>query len=261
MTQLRSILLKASVAAFVLQVPNVAEAQQFRNPPGRYFPLNQSTPAGVASQWHSLSAGTSIGSPQAVQVNVTSGGTISFFDSNQTAVETQPSPAQAKLAVGHVYRLHLTNIPKLMGVDLYPTLEILDQLHPPPGMEDRYPIPVTITKDEIQAATEGRMVTKVIYLEAPRRALSARRTLEQATTSMPNSINLFAEADRLGRPMAILRIGSRRPTPGSQNYDFFGSGGPVTPSAMFQRAPSVANVKSPGRVQLNSVRPASFVRP
>ncbi len=255
----RSILIKLCVAVFVLQVPNVA-AQQFRNPDGRYFPLDQSTPAGIASQWHSLSAGTTIGSPQAVRVNVVGGATISFYDSSQAALETQPSPAQAKLAVGHSYRLRISGLPKLPGVDLFPTLEILDQLHPPPGMEDRYPVPITITKDELEAAAAGRMVTKVIYLEAPRRALGARRSLEEATTNMPNTINLFAEADRLGRPMAILRIGSRSPTPGNPNYNFFGSGGPVMPSALYHMPDHTART-APGRVRLGSVRPASFVRP
>lgn len=259
MKLIRSILIKVCVAVFVLQVPNVA-AQQFRNPDGRYFPLNQSTPAGVAAQWHSLSAGTTIGAPQAVRVDVAGGATISFYDSSQSALETQPSPAQAKLAVGHSYRLRISGLPKLPGVDLYPTVEILDQLHPPPGMEDRYPVPITITKDELEAAAAGRMITKVIYLEAPRRALGARRSLDEATTSMPNNINLLAEADRLGRPMAILRVGSRRPTPGSMNYDFFGTGGPVMPSALYRTSDRIAR-KAPGRVRLGSVRPASFVRP
>lgn len=248
------------IAVFVLQVPNFAFGQQFTNPPGRYFPLNQSTPAGVASQWHSLSAGTTIGSPQAVRVELPSGGMVSFMDSYGSALETQPAPAQAGLAVGHVYRLQISNIPDLAGVELYPSIEILDQLHPPAGLENRYPIPLAITKDEIVAASKGRMVTKVVYLEAPRRALAVRRSLEEATTKLPNRINLFAEADRLGRPMLILRLGSRKPVVNGANGDFFGTGGPIQSSLIYQR-PAVINEPQAGRATLFPVRQASNVRP
>jgi hypothetical protein len=248
------------IAVFILQVPNVAFGQQFRNPSGRYFPLNQSTPAGVASQWHSLSAGTTIGAPQAVRVELPSGGTVSFMDSYGSAMETQPAPAQAGLAVGHVYRLHISNMPKLPGVELYPSIEILDQLHPPAGLENRYPIPLSITKDEIVAASKGRMVTKVVYLEAPRQALAVRRSLEEATTKIPNSMNLFAEADRLGRPMLILRLGSRKPVVNGTNGDFFGTGGPIQPSFIYRR-PADVDEPQAGRATLFPLRHASNVRP
>lgn len=243
-------------AVFVLQLPNVASGQQFRNPPGRYFPLNQSTPAGVASQWHSLSAGTVIGSPQAVRVELPTGGTVSFLDSFGSAVDTQPSPAQAGMAVGHVYRLHITGVPDLAEVDLYPSIEILDQLHPPAGLENRYPIPVAITKDEMVAASKGRMITKVVYLEAPRRAMPTPRSLTEATTKVPNSINLFAEADRLGRPMLILRLGSRKPMLNGVNADFFGTGGPIQPSMIYQQ-PAADSEPQAGRAMLFPIRQAS----
>ena len=182
------------------------------------------------------------------------------MDSYGSALETQPAPAQAGLAVGHVYRLQISNIPDLAGVELYPSIEILDQLHPPAGLENRYPIPLAITKDEIVAASKGRMVTKVVYLEAPRRALAVRRSLEEATTKLPNRINLFAEADRLGRPMLILRLGSRKPVVNGANGDFFGTGGPIQSSLIYQR-PAVINEPQAGRATLFPVRQASNVRP
>ncbi len=227
----RSTLLAACVAAvFVISVPNVANAQRFANPGGRYFPLDQETAPGVAAQWQTLSRGTRVGAAQAVRVEAPRGTTVSFY-SGLEETEVQPAPAQVKLAVGHIYRLKLSNIPGLKGVTLYPSVEMLDRLHPPAGMEDRYPVPIAITVDELKAAAQGQFVTKVIYLEAPRRAIGKKRSLPEATTTMPNSINLFAEADRLGRPMMILRIGSRTPTPGAAiGYHFYGSGGPIMPS-------------------------------
>ena len=250
-------LISACIAAvFVLQVPSFSLAQQFQNPAGRYFPLNQTTPAGIASQWHSLSAGTTIGAPQPVKVELPTGGTVSFMDHNGSSYETQPAPAQARLAVGHVYRLKLSGIPDFGSLELYPSIEILDQLHPPIGMEDKYPIPLAITKDEIEAAAKGRMVTKVIYLEAPRHAMSARRTLPEATTSVPYKMNLLAEADRLGRPMLILRLGSRKPTLNGSNPGFFGTGGPIQPSMLF-RSSAPLRAAETGRAKVSLVRQAS----
>jgi hypothetical protein len=243
-------------AVFVLQVPAFSYGQQFQNPAGRYFPLNQTTPAGVAAQWHTLSAGTTIGAPQPIRVDLPSGGTVSFLDHMGSSLETQPAPAQANLAVGHVYRLQVSGIPDFGSLELYPSIEILDQLHPPAGMADRYPIPVAITKDEIEAAANGRMVTKVIYLEAPRHALGAKRSLPEATENVPYRMNLLAEADRLGRPMLILRLGSRKPSVNGSNHGFFGTGGPIQPSALY-RVPSPLHTAGVGKAKLFPVRQAS----
>ncbi len=245
MTHQRSkVVLTAFIAAAtVFSAATSASAQQYTQPAGRYFPLNQSTPPGIAAQWHSLSAGTTIGSPQAVRVEVTGGATVSFFDGSAAEVDVQPSPAQTRLAVGHTYRLKITGLPGFPGVDLYPSVEILDQLHPPQGHEDVYSIPLVITQDEIAKALEGRMVTKVVYLEPPRQAVGVQRSLAESTTTMPNRANLFAEADRLGRPMAIIRLGSRTPSLSGPNHHFFGTGGPVqTISPQF--VPAAADQKN-----------------
>lgn len=259
MTRHRFDLLAACcAAAFLISVPNTARGQQFRDPAGRYFPLNQATPPGVAAQWHSLSAGTVIGAPQPVRIDVPGGGTVSVFTATDQFAHSQPAPAQMTLSVGHLYRLRLTNIPGAEGVELFPSLEVLDQLHPPAGMAHRYPVPVTITADEIAAAQEGRLVTKVIYLESPREAKGPRRSLVEATTTVPNRTNLFAEADRLGRPMLILRIGSRVPAPGTPPQ-FFGTGGPVgiSPAAAAPQK-SAQNHTSPSRVRVSMRLPASL---
>ncbi len=84
---------------------------------------------------------------------------------------------------------------------------------PPPGQELRFPIPIELTLEELDLAASGRYITRVIYLEDPRTALGVRedpdrqRYYEVDSTSDPLEV-----ADRIGRPMAILRMGSRIPT-------------------------------------------------
>lgn len=239
----------------------IAVGQQFRDPVGRYFPLNQSTPLGVAGQWHSLSAGTQIGSLQDVRFGVVGGGSVNIYQTPEQSFGG-PAPTQVRLAVGHSYRLRLSDIPDHAGVELYPSIEILDRLHPPAGSESAYPVPVEITKDEIEAAIAGRLVTKVVYLEPPRRAVGLPRSIDEATATVPNRVNLLAEADVRGRPMLILRLGSRTPGPGA-GYRFFGTGGPVEPSAtpVPQQRKTAFRPHGPstGRARVSMLsRPASF---
>src|SRR5262249_6385967 len=60
---------------------------------------------------------------------------------------------------------------------------------------------------------QGRLVTKVIYLEDPDQALPFRMSKDQipVVTLNPTEHPLRVAA-ALGRPMAIVRLGGRRPT-------------------------------------------------
>ena len=85
---------------------------------------------------------------------------------------------------------------------------MIDRLYPPLGQERRFPIPVDITKEELELALSGRFVTRVIYLEDPQHALPvAEQPDEQTYFQIPPGDNPLDVADRLGRPMAILRLG------------------------------------------------------
>jgi hypothetical protein len=120
----------------------------------------------------------------------------------------------AGMQIGPVYRLKVTEIPNYPGVEIFPTVEVIDRLHPPPGMLLRYPIPIELTQDELELAADGSFVTRVIYVEDPHQALpvAQRRDSEQRWVEAPHGEDPLVTADRFGRPIAILRIGGRVPT-------------------------------------------------
>lgn len=133
---------------------------------------------------------------------------------------------QAGLMIGSVYRFKITNIPRLEGAEVYPTIEVIDRTYPPPGLATRYPITVQIGEDDLRSAIAGQLVTRVIYLEDPQSSIPLEQT--QASDS-PMDIAEYQDAlevaDRFGRPVAILRMGSLAPP---SSYElmpafFFGS--------------------------------------
>jgi hypothetical protein len=140
-------------------------------------------------------------------------------------LEPEPAPLLAGLLIGSAYRFRVTNIPLNEGIEIFPTVEVVDRLYPPPGQAARFPIPIELTHDELELAIEGRYVVRVIYLEDPRGAVPhASHPRKQDYHEVAADRDLFHEADRLGRPMAILRIGSRQPPEGGPDPAFlFGS--------------------------------------
>ncbi|KAA1259731.1 hypothetical protein LF1_22680 [Rubripirellula obstinata] len=147
------------------------------------------------------------------------------LSSSDTFMETEPD-LEAGLMVGSVYRFKMTTIPGYEGAELYPTIEVIDRTYPPPGLATKYPIEVYLDEDDIQAALDGQMVTRVVYLEDPQTASplpqtqAAERPIE--TTYYQDALEV---ADRFGRPVAIVRIGSVAPprSPALMPRFFFGS--------------------------------------
>ena len=79
------------------------------------------------------------------------------------------------MQIGPVYRLQVTDIPNNPGVEIFPTVEVIDRLYPPPGLALRFPIPIELTQDELEMAARGTFVTRVIYVEDPSIALPVRQ--------------------------------------------------------------------------------------
>ncbi len=125
---------------------------------------------------------------------------------------TSASPLHAGLLVGAVYRFKVTSIPGYEGEELYPTVEVIDRTYPPHHLAARYPIPINLELDDLLAALAGQLVTRVIYLEDATAALPVSTTPEssQAFDVAANQDPLHV-ADTLGRPVAIVRIGSLTP--------------------------------------------------
>jgi hypothetical protein len=124
------------------------------------------------------------------------------------------------MQIGPVYRLRVAGFAPDGGGEVFPTVEVIDRLYPPAGLALRYPIPIELTRDELQKAADGMLVTRVIYLENPNAALPADEPQgEQPWVEAPHGTDPLAIADEMGRPVAILRIGGRVPNQNTTVFD------------------------------------------
>lgn len=187
-------------------------------------PLNQQSPPGMAGRWARVLGRSTPDYLQPIQIVLPTKGNVTFHLIREGKAHSEASPAFARVAVGALYRVKISDMPELPGKSLYPSIEIIDRLHPPRGKADAFPVPIKFTVEEIELAARGRLITKVVYLEQPQ--IAARREAPVPVTTLPPNRNLILEADRLGRPMAIVRLGARQPT--EENFrTFFGPGGPI----------------------------------
>ncbi len=183
--------------------------------------LDHRAPTGVAGRWSALTRPGIAGAPQPIKVTVPTTGQITFYAGSPQRGFQMPAPAMAGFGVGYVYRVKISDMPEFPGVELYPTIELLDRLHPPAGYELEFPVPIQITEEEIETVMKDQMVTKVVYLEKPDFAFPVVQTGGARIENLPPSDNLLQAADLRGRPMAIVRIGGRIPDPHSPKDEFF----------------------------------------
>jgi hypothetical protein len=129
-----------------------------------------------------------------------------------TFTESMPQPVRVGMLIAPVYRLRVTNIPLRPGLELFPTIEIIDRLYAPRDQAHRFPIPIELTEQDLTLASEGKFVTRVIYVEDPQSALPVDDDPhEQGWFDAGAGADPLEVADLLGRPVAILRIGGRLP--------------------------------------------------
>ena len=179
---------------------------------------------------------------QPVEIKAPSGASVSLAVDHQFE-HPEPAPRNVGLLIGAVYRLRVMGIPLFAGLEVFPTIEIIDRLYAPPDQQARFAIPIDITAEELRLAADGKFVTRVIYLEDPRRALPARDDPQTQTwfEAAPGQDPL-AVADGLGRPVAILRLGARLPSQGQMQDAGFFYGSP--PFIALPTAAPVAKVKN-----------------
>lgn len=230
MIRMTPIIATLSLAAVALATAPFVAAQQYPPVDGRQFPLNQMSPPGMSAQWATNIGRAKPSHFQPVRVILPTEGTVTFYESADRPIELA-GPAQAGLLVGNVYRLKVSGLEDFPGVDFYPSIELIDRLHPPTGREDDFPIDFEFTPEEFEWAANGRLVTKVIYLEQPERVPTVLLDSLQRIQTIEPSRNALAEADSLGRPMAIVRLGGRTPDPLRPDPQFFGPGGPIRVAA------------------------------
>lgn len=148
---------------------------------------------------------------QPVEIRGPEGALIATAEGGQFS-DTQPAPMTVGLLIGSVYRMRVTNIPLQEGLEVYPTIEVIDRTYPPVGLEFKFPIPIELSQEELEMALDGKFVTRVIYLEEPAAAVPAVQTRDlQPYYDVSEGENPLEVADGLGRPVAILRMGARVP--------------------------------------------------
>jgi hypothetical protein len=220
-----TVVVGGSIALFAMFSGTAAVAQVGGGAP--YFPLDHRIP-GRVSEWNRAITPRAAEYVQPVRIELPSIGLVTYYDGAPERRVLTQAPSQAGMIVGRTYRVEISGMPEFPGVELYPTIELLDRLHPPAGREDEFPIPLPFTEEEIETALEDRLVTKVIYLEEPRWAVPRDVKLTVKVADVPPTANLLQAADRRGRAMAIIRLGGRTPAtePGGDSR-FFGDLAPV----------------------------------
>jgi len=126
--------------------------------------------------------------------------------------EAVTTPGPVGLRPGYPYRFQVSDAPGSRGTVLYPSIEVRGSLVPRPGLTDvsKHPVPITITEHDLARALEGRLVTKVYFLEDPEQAApvdgAPGEPLEGTAETEADAIK---EARTRGRPMLIFRLGER----------------------------------------------------
>jgi hypothetical protein len=238
----------ATLSLLVVAPISFVAAQQYPPVDGRQFPLNQMSPPGMSAQWSANIGPAKPAYFQPVRVILPTAGKVTFYESANRPLELT-APAQAGLLVGNVYRLKVSGLEDFAGIDFYPSIELIDRVHPPTGREEDFPIDFEFTTEEFEWAANGRLVTKVIYLEQPERVPTLLLDSAQRIQTIEPSRNALAEADSLGRPMAIVRLGGRTPDPLRPDPQFFGPGGPIR--VVVKPAHAASNPKQPAVQQVS----------
>jgi hypothetical protein len=164
---------------------------------------------------------------QPIEVRAPQGTQLAFVANGQFGPSLL-APTKAGMLIGAVYRMKVTNIPGLEGVEVFPSIEVINRIYPPRGLEAKFAIPIHLSQREIEMATQGFFVTRVIYLEDPTNPIPVDEPIgRQRTLNIRYTEDPLHVADKLGRPVAILRIGSRSPQLNAQTGRFMFSSPPI----------------------------------
>ncbi len=199
-------------------------------------------PPGAIGRQRLMRGGPLSGFCQPVEIRAPQGARIAPA-AGSNFLRGQKNQLQVGLTIGPIYRFRVSEIPDHPGLELFPTVELIDRLYPPPGQRHRFPVPIELTLEELVSAASGSFITRVIYLEDPDLAPAiARKDQDRPWIEARPGEDPLVVADHLGRPMAILRLGGRLPD-NNQPSDAFLYGSP--PAQIYDSAPaSVAEVSS-----------------
>ena len=247
---------KMAMAALLCVVTlSAVSAQQ---PPVHFWHPAGLPPGAIGSQ--QLQRGGPLpGFFQPVEIKAPQGVLISLAEEGRFS-NPQPTPTRAGLLVGQVYRLSAINLPFQPGVEVYPTIEVIDRLYAPRGLETRFPVAIELAREDLELAAQGKFVTRVIYVEDPKAALPAQGVSgEQSWFEVAPGMDPLAVADTLGRPIAIVRMGGRVPQGGGEAEAAFLFGCP--PVMKIPPRPSVAPAQAPQKGKANPSDPQAKPNP
>lgn len=171
---------------------------------------------------------------QPVEIKMPAGSGVALAIENQFSVALENS-FKVGLLVAPVYRFKVINIPRHAGIEVYPTIEVVNRTYPPRGQEFDFPIPIEFTEQDLELAAQGKFVTRIVYVENPQAALP-QAIKEQPWFEIAPGQDPLAVADRLGRPVAIIRMGGRLPDPttGPDPRFMYGSPAMLMPQTLLQ---------------------------
>ncbi|MEZ6088999.1 MAG: hypothetical protein R3C05_13430 [Pirellulaceae bacterium] len=179
--------------------------------PGQHRLFNDQLPPGAIGMSRRDLRGPVQCQFQPVKIIAEGNAKVSLAQGDMFQSETA-EPLYAGFMIGAVYRIRITEIPFYAGYEVYPTIELIDRVYPPAGQEVRFAIPIVISNDDMIEALNGNLVTRVIYLEDPQTALPlADQPDQQRDFDIQPQQDALEVADALGRPIAIVRYGSRTP--------------------------------------------------
>ncbi len=115
-----------------------------------------------------------VGFFQSVEIRAPRGALISLAEGGRFP-SPQAGPLRVGMLVGQPYRISVINLPSREGLEVFPTIEVVDRLHTPRGQETRFPVIVELTLEDLNLALDGKFVTRVVYLEDPLSALPTRQ--------------------------------------------------------------------------------------
>jgi uncharacterized repeat protein (TIGR01451 family) len=122
------------------------------------------------------------------------------------------APVAIGMRPGYIHRVQLSHLPQQPAISIYPSLEVRNTLSVSPKLSaSAYPAPVVLTEADIASIVAGNLITKVVYLEDPDRALPVPSQPGRPVVELPlpPDRDLEAEARDRGRPMLVVRMGGR----------------------------------------------------
>jgi uncharacterized repeat protein (TIGR01451 family) len=139
--------------------------------------------------------------------------TVTFYQGRATPRKFD-APVNVGMRPGYYYRARLSGIPEHPGLVLYPTFEVHGTLILPPAFSAaKFPIPIRLAADDLDAVANGSVITKVYYLENPDKAEpQATRPNDVLEYDVPRGRDIYHEARKRGRLMLVMHLGPREPS-------------------------------------------------